>query len=416
VSDNEPTRGAGTDRRTFIKGLGVAVGSGVVLGPSVMGCADASIGTTVKAGMLVPDSTRVDGYFDQYTSGAYLGFSEHATTPAEAVIDVLDSRGAPRIEQVRSFISDHNLDILLLVANPNAVGDLVAPIERLGCPAIVLDVGFSAPDERVRTSNWIFSNTLGGWESNWLTGWRVARNAGPRGHVISSMYDASHDGILAFQAGFDAGGGRSVRLWIPDSPAMPYSTDDAIRQIAVDGGDFVFIQAGATETQDVASKLDARLGATAMSVTSSESCLFDGEATAMAGLEATTSWHPDAINVENEVFVRRFNAVTGRTPTPLAVLGFEAASWVGEATRQLKRGADRAALRQAIADVSFDGPRGAMVPTPTGRLSHRFQHVRLTTSGHEVLSRAELPRDVDARLASVLPEVRSGSTNAYLAV
>lgn len=416
---DERNQGVQTNRRSFIKGLGVAVGSSVVLGPASMGCSDASVSEEINAGMLAPDSTHVPGYFDQYTSGAYLGFSEHETTPAEVVIDVLDSRGAPRIDQVRSFVRDHELDVLLLVANASAIGPLITPLERLACPTILLDAGFSAPDPKVSASDWVFSNTLGGWESNWLAGFQLAQNVGPRGHLISSMYDASHDGILAFQAGFGEGGGRSMRLWIPDSPAMPYSVEDAVTQIADDGGDFVFIQAGAAETVDLNARLQAQLGSGSMAVASSASSMIDGpedhDLTTLAGLEATTSWHAGATSVENQTFVRRFQAVTGRTPSPLAVLGFEAASWVGEATRQVERRADRTGLREALAAASFTGPRGAMTAM-SGRLRHPFQRIRLAGAGHEALGRLAAPSDLDARMASMLPELRSGSTNAYLAI
>jgi branched-chain amino acid transport system substrate-binding protein len=122
----------------------------------------------------------------------------------------------------------------------------------------------------------------------------------------------------------------------------------------------------------------------------------DAQGPAAEGVITALHYVPTIDNAANAAFVEAFRAETGRLPSEYAVQGYDAARALIEAT---KSGAsDRAALANALRQVSFEGPRGALSIDPATNNLVQPIYVYETVSGESGLTQkvlATLPAEKD---------------------
>ena len=122
----------------------------------------------------------------------------------------------------------------------------------------------------------------------------------------------------------------------------------------------------------------------------------NAEGPAAEGVITALHYVPTIDTEANRVFAEAFTAATGRVPSEFAVQGYDAARALIEAT---KTGAsDRETLANALRQVSFDGPRGALSIDPATNNVVQPIYVYETVAGENGLTQkvlAQLPAEAD---------------------
>ena len=217
--------------------------------------------------------------------------------------------------------------------------------------------------------------------------------------TLAPDYAAGRQMIDAFAATFTAAGGEIVgQEFTPFQKTQDFGP--YLAQAKASGADAVYVFYAGGEAISLVKQYDsfglkADLPLYGSGFLTSQ-LYVDAQGPAAEGVVTALHYVPTIDNAANAAFVEAFLAETGRLPSEYAVQGYDAARALVEAT---KTGAsDRAALANALRQVSFEGPRGALSIDPATNNLVQPIYVYETVAGENGLTQkvlATLPAERD---------------------
>ena len=342
----------------FKKGLLVAAISGLALTPLAAHSKD------FKVGLLLPFSGVYAALGSHIENGFKLGLEHFGKDLAGHTVTVVreDTEAKPAVGLVKAkkMVLQEKVDALTGIVSSAVLGAVRDFAHGSKTPIIVANAGNDVMTGakcspyiiRVSFSNSQITRSMGSW---------LALQGVKKAYLMAPDYAAGHQMMEAFRSTFTGAGGTIVG---EAYPPLQGTKDYGSYLAAVKGSDaqalFVFFAGGAAITfvkQYAAFGLasDVPLYGAGF-LTSAAYVHVQGQAA--DGITASLHYVPGLDNAENNRFQADYKKAFGKTGSEFAVQGYDAAHMIVEAIKA--SGGDKEAFKQALAKVSFDGPRGPL--------------------------------------------------------
>lgn len=385
-------------RRDFLKLAGIA-GAGAAAGPLLAACGNAATtaptaaptaaataaataaptavptvaptlaptaGPPLKVGVLLPYSGNYAVLGESITAAMEMYFESVGNTAGGRAIELIkeDEGSTPddALPKARKLIEEDQVDLVAGIVSSGVAAALRDMFDETQNILIVANAGANALT-RAAKSKYIFRTSFSNWQPNWPLGTWAAANVGKKVAISVPDYGAGHDMEKAFINSFTAGGGEVVMTQYTPFPQMG---DPApfITELSNAGADLVYaFYSGAAAAAFVKAYGDFGLTGKLPFVCAGfavEEDVLPAQGDAALGAKSGLHW---ALNLDNEVnkkFTADYKARTTKNANVFAVQGYDTARVIVEAVNAVQGDtSDKDNLIDAIAGVTFDGPRGA---------------------------------------------------------
>jgi branched-chain amino acid transport system substrate-binding protein len=377
-------------KRAFLAACGLATG-----------LAMPATAEDIKVGLLLPYSGVYAALGQDIDTGFTLALEEFgAGTGATFEILREDTEVKPPVAlaKARKLILQDEVDVIAGIVSSGVLGAVRDVVHGAGVPLIVANAGNDeATGEacspyivRMSFSNGQVNRPMGNW---------MYEQGIRKVFTLAPDYAAGRQMIDAFAQTFTAAGGEIVgQEFTPFQKTQDFGP--YLAQAKASGADAVYVFYAGGEAISFVKQYDsfglkADLPLYGSGFLTSQ-LYVDAQGPAAEGVITALHYVPTIDNAANAAFVEAFRAETGRLPSEYAVQGYDAARALIEAT---KSGAsDRAALANALRQVSFEGPRGALSIDPATNNLVQPIYVYETVSGESGLTQkvlATLPAEKD---------------------
>jgi branched-chain amino acid transport system substrate-binding protein len=375
-------------RRSFLKIAGTA-GVAASAGPLLAACAPQAAGPAAtatplpsfKLGLLVPYSDIYAVLGESITEAMKMYFDSIGNTAGGRKIEIVaedeGTQPEPALEKARKLVEQDKVDMVAGIVSSgvaNALRDYFDESQRI---LIIANAGAN-PLTRDRKSKYIFRTSFSNWQPNWPLGSWAYANVGKRAFISVPDYAAGHDMESAFLNSFLAAGGQVVGK--PQYTPFPNMGDPEpfITEIQAANPDLVFaFYSGGAAVNFVKAYGDFGLTGKIPFVCAGfavEEDVLPAQGQAALGAKSGLHWALLLDNPENKAFTAAYKQRTSKDANTFAVQGYDTAHVIGDALNAVQgdtSNADR--LIEAIAGVSFNGPRGAFKFDP---VTHNIiQHI-----------------------------------------
>ncbi len=340
------------------KGLLVAAIFGTVLAPH------AAQAKEFKVGLLLPFSGVYAALGSHIENGFKLGLEHFGGDLGGHKISVVreDTEAKPAVGLVKAkkMVLQEKVDVIIGIVSSAVLGAVRDFAHGSKTPIVVANAGndnmtgakCSPYLIRVSFSNSQITRSMGSW---------LALQGVKKAYLMAPDYAAGHQMMEAFRSTFTAAGGTIVG---EAYPPLQGTKDYGSYLAGVKGSDaealFVFFAGGAAITfvkQYAAFGLAKEVPLYGAGfLTSAAYVHVQGQAA--DGIVASLHYVPGLDNTENNRFQSDYKKKFGKTGSEFAVQGYDAAHMIIEAIKA--SGGDKQAFNQALAKVSFDGPRGPL--------------------------------------------------------
>lgn len=355
----------------------------------------------IKVGLLLPYSGVYAALGNDIDAGFELGlkhFGADAAATFEIVREDTEVKPPVALAKAKKLILQDEVDVVAGIVSSGVLGAVRDMIDGAGVPLIVANAGndeatgadCSPYITRVSFSNGQVNRPMGTW---------MGEQGIKKVFTLAPDYAAGRQMIDAFSASFTAAGGEIVgQEFTPFQKTQDFGP--YLAQAKASGADAVYVfyaggEAIAFVKQYDSFGLKADLPLYGSGFLTSP-LYVNAEGPAAEGVITALHYVPTIDNAENKAFAEAFTAETGRVPSEFAVQGYDAARALIEA---FKTGAtDRAALANALRQVSFDGPRGKTAIDPATNNVVQPIYVYETVAGENGLTQkvlAQLPTEAD---------------------
>jgi branched-chain amino acid transport system substrate-binding protein len=348
-------------RRTFLSGA-TAAAAGTAVGPWVVRT-HAQAGP-VKVGVLLPYSGVYAVLGEHITEAMELVFGRENWTVAGRKIELVkeDSEAKPPVgvRKAQKLIESDRVDIL---TGPVHSGVLAGIRDIVHTSKTILIVSNAGADQisRERCSAWIFRTSFSNWQPCQPMGGWVARNVAKEVFQIAPNYQAGKDMMAAFRETFVPAGGKVVGEDYPkfgETDYAPYLTK--IRQ---SGAKAVFAFFSGSDAVNFVKQYDQFGLKQTVKLTGAgfltEPDVLPAQGKAALGVLTGHFYTPLLDNPVNQRFVKEFKEKYKATPDGFACQGYDTAEVIVRALKAVNGNTqDKTKLREAIARVEFDSPRG----------------------------------------------------------
>ena len=355
----------------------------------------------IKVGLLLPYSGVYAALGQDIDTGFTLALEEFGAE-TDATFEILreDTEVKPPVAlaKARKLILQDDVDVIAGIVSSGVLGAVRDVVHGAGVPLIVANAGNDeATGEacspyivRMSFSNGQVNRPMGAW---------MYEQGIRKVFTLAPDYAAGRQMIDAFAATFTAAGGEIVgQEFTPFQKTQDFGP--YLAQAKASGADAVYVFYAGGEAISFVKQYDsfglkADLPLYGSGFLTSQ-LYVDAQGPAAEGVVTALHYVPTIDNAANAAFVEAFLAETGRLPSEYAVQGYDAARALVEAT---KTGAsDRAALANALRQVSFEGPRGALSIDPATNNLVQPIYVYETVAGENGLTQkvlATLPAERD---------------------
>ena len=242
---------------------------------------------------------------------------------------------------VKELVEAEKVDVLVGSVSPFASVQVASAIENSPVTFINAEVGANLVfPYHVRPN--VFHHTLHYWQANWAAGEWAASQLGKRGAILATFYEAGFDALAAFQIAFENAGGEVLRTVITHSPTETWLAQETMSRLAGAKPDFVFLMGSGEEAIELLAAYK-------------QSPLNERVPMIGAGFALAQGTRTPSINT----FATDFTTATRETPDALALLGYETALLIQNASQVIAQ--TGVSLSQALANVSFTSPRGRIL-------------------------------------------------------
>lgn len=360
-------------RRSFLAQLGVmgsALAGVSAFGRSAPGplASFSPIHMEGRVGLLMPSATLCRGQDEHLFSGFQLALEQARQQGGDIRVELLRATSALSPSAYRksaeSLLQKGHADLVIALAQPGVVATVAPAFEDASRCLVVVDGGANI----VRTGDlgrYVFYNTLGHWESCWALGQWAAKNFRGPGFLVSSGFEAGHDGLRAFRGGVDSVGGPEAQLFFPRMPLAEAPSGRSMELLVAeigsaspafvvaflngrDGAEFLktYALAGLTERIPL-------LGSSFLA----EEAVAQGYGRSAAGLYSASTWSSGLATAENRAFLAAYQHRYGREANAFALLGFDTAQMLmGASTAS---GGQARIPREYLEAATWKSPRGA---------------------------------------------------------
>jgi len=355
----------------------------------------------IKVGLLLPFSGVYAALGNDIEAGFTTALEQFGSeTPATFEIVREDTEVKPPVAlaKAKKLILQDKVDVISGIVSSGVLGAVRDMVHGAGVPLIVANAGndeatgeaCSPYITRMSFSNGQVNRPMGKWMHD--QGIRKV-------YTLAPDYAAGRQMIDGFVQTFTAAGGEIVgQEFTPFQKTQDFGPYMA--QAKSSGAEAVFVFYAGGEAISFVKQYDsfglkAELPLYGSGFLTS-SLYVNAEGPAAEGVITALHYVPTLDNPANAQFVEAFKAKTGRVPSEFAVHGYDAGRALIEA---VKAGAtDRESLANALRQVSFDGPRGALSIDPATNNIVQPIYVYETIAGTDGLTQkvlAQLPAEAD---------------------
>lgn len=377
-------------KRAFLAALGLATGFAMP-----------ATAQDIKVGLLLPFSGVYAALGNDIEAGFTTALEQFGSeTPATFEIVREDTEVKPPVAlaKAKKLILQDKVDVISGIVSSGVLGAVRDMVHGAGVPLIVANAGndeatgeaCSPYITRMSFSNGQVNRPMGQWMYD--QGIRKV-------YTLAPDYAAGRQMIDGFVQTFTAAGGEIVgQEFTPFQKTQDFGPYMA--QAKSSGAEAVFVFYAGGEAISFVKQYDsfglkAELPLYGSGFLTS-SLYVNAEGPAAEGVITALHYVPTLDNPANAQFVEAFKAKTGRVPSEFAVHGYDAGRALIEA---VKAGAtDRESLANALRQVSFDGPRGALSIDPATNNIVQPIYVYETIAGTDGLTQkvlAQLPAEAD---------------------
>lgn len=355
----------------------------------------------IKVGLLLPFSGVYAALGNDIEAGFTTALEQFGSeTPATFEIIREDTEVKPPVAlaKAKKLILQDKVDVISGIVSSGVLGAVRDMVHGAGVPLIVANAGndeatgeaCSPYITRMSFSNGQVNRPMGQWMYD--QGIRKV-------YTLAPDYAAGRQMIDGFVQTFTAAGGEIVgQDFTPFQKTQDFGPYMA--QAKSSGAEAVFVFYAGGEAISFVKQYDsfglkAELPLYGSGFLTS-SLYVNAQGPAAEGVITALHYVPTLDNPANVQFVEAFKAKTGRVPSEFAVHGYDAGRALIEA---VKAGAtDRESLANALRQVSFDGPRGALSIDPATNNIVQPIYVYETVAGADGLTQkvlAALPAEAD---------------------
>ncbi|CAN5756880.1 ABC transporter substrate-binding protein [soil metagenome] len=320
----------------------------------------------IDVGMILPYVGVYASLGTEIDQGFMLALEEAGMTDRFNIIRE-DTEAAPPVgvAKTRKLVLEDEVDVLVGIVSSGVLAAVRDFVDQSQVPLIVSNAGndeatgaaCSPYITRVSFSNAQVARPMGQWMYD--EGVRTV-------YTMAPDYAAGHQFVGAFAEAFEAAGGEIVgEAFTPFGQTQDFGPYLTTAQSAEPDAVFVFY-AGSEAINYVRQYDSFGINDTVPLYGTgflTSQLYLDAEGPAAAGVITSLHYMPALDTPENEAFVAAFQDVSGgRLPSEYAVQGYDTGRSLVEA---VKAGAtDREAIREALRDVSYTGPRGPLEIDP----------------------------------------------------
>ncbi|KJS45726.1 MAG: ABC transporter [Roseovarius sp. BRH_c41] len=377
-------------KRAFLAALGLATGFAMP-----------ATAQDIKVGLLLPFSGVYAALGNDIEAGFTTALEQFGSeTPATFEIVREDTEVKPPVAlaKAKKLILQDKVDVISGIVSSGVLGAVRDMVHGAGVPLIVANAGndeatgeaCSPYITRMSFSNGQVNRPMGKWMHD--QGIRKV-------YTLAPDYAAGRQMIDGFVQTFTAAGGEIVgQEFTPFQKTQDFGPYMA--QAKSSGAEAVFVFYAGGEAISFVKQYDSFGLKADLPLYGSgfltSSLYVNAEGPAAEGVITALHYVPTLDNPANAQFVEAFKAKTGRVPSEFAVHGYDAGRALIEA---VKAGAtDRESLANALRQVSFDGPRGALSIDPATNNIVQPIYVYETIAGTDGLTQkvlAQLPAEAD---------------------
>ena len=359
----------------------------------------------IKIGLLLPYSGVYAVLGESITQGMELVFGRENWTVAGRKIELIkeDDEAKPPVgvRKAQKLIDSDRVDIL---TGPVHSGVLAGIRDIVHSSKTILIVSNAGADQisRERCSAWIFRTSFSNWQPCQPMGGWVAKNLAKEVFQIAPNYQAGKDMMAAFRETFVPAGGKVVGEDYPkfgETDYAPYLTK--IRQ---SGAKAVFAFFSGSDAVNFVKQYDQYGLKGSIKLTGAgfltEPDVLPAQGKSALGVITGHFYTPQLDNPVNQRFVKEFREkFGGKTPDGFACQGYDTAEVIARALKAVGGNTqDKNKLREAIAKVEFDSPRGRFRFDPkTQNVIQPFIYVREVREVAGGLDNVPIDRIADVR-------------------
>tara|TARA_R100000935_G_scaffold54244_1_gene82854 strand:+ start:6678 stop:7850 length:1173 start_codon:yes stop_codon:yes gene_type:complete len=328
----------------------------------IAGLATTASAEEIKVGLLLPYSGVYAALGNDIEAGFRLGLETYGSETQDTFAVVTeDTEVKPPVglAKAKKLVLQDQADVLVGVVSSGVLGAIRDFIDGAKVPLIVANAGndeATGADCSAYITRLSFSNA----QVNRPMGQYLFDQGVTKVYTMAPDYAAGHQQIDAFTAAFEAAGGKIVgQDFTPFQQTQDFGPYMANAQASGAEAVYVFYAGGEAITfvkQYDSFGLKAELPLYGSGFLTS-SLYVNAEGPAAEGIVASSYYVPTIDNEANAAFVTAYQAANDRLPSEFAVAGYDAAHALVQASAGGAN--DRAALAEALRNVSFDGPRGA---------------------------------------------------------
>lgn len=365
----------------------------------------------IKVGLLLPFSGVYAALGNDIETGFNIAmeqFGSETDATFEIVREDTEVKPPVALAKARKLILQDEVDVIAGIVSSGVLGAVRDMVHGAGVPLIVANAGndeatgsaCSPYITRMSFSNGQVNRPMGRWMHD---------QGIQKVYTLAPDYAAGRQMVDAFAETFTASGGE-----ITGQDFTPFqNTQDFgpyLAQAQASGADALYVFYAGGEAISFVKQYDSFGLSEQMPLYGAgfltSQLYVDAEGEAAEGVITALHYVPTIETASNLAFVEAFKAATGRIPSEYAVQGFDAGRALIEAT---KSGAsDRETLANALRQVSFEGPRGALSIDPATNNVVQPIYVYETVMGENALTQrilAELPAEADPLNGCEMPPV-----------
>ena len=327
----------------------------------VAGMATTAAAEEIKVGIALPYSGVYASLGNDIEAGFRLGietFGAETQDTFSIVTEDTEAKPPVGLAKVRKLVLQDEADVIVGIVSSGVLGAIRDFVDGAEVPLIVANAGndeATGEDCSAYITRLSFSNS----QVNRPMGQYLYDQGVRKVFTLAPDYAAGQQQIGAFTAAFEAAGGEIVgQEFTPFQQTQdfgPYLTNarasgaDAVYVFYAGGEAISFVK----QYDSFGLKADLPLYGSGF-LTSP--LYVNAEGPAAEGVVTSGFYVPTIDNAENASFVAAFQAANDRLPSEYAVAGYDAAHALVQASAGGAN--DRAALADALRNVSFAGPRG----------------------------------------------------------
>ena len=327
----------------------------------VAGMATTAAAEEIKVGIALPYSGVYASLGNDIEAGFRLGIETFGTETQDTfsiVTEDTEAKPPVGLAKVRKLVLQDEADLIVGIVSSGVLGAIRDFVDGAEVPLIVANAGndeATGEDCSAYITRLSFSNS----QVNRPMGQYLYDQGVRKVFTLAPDYAAGQQQIGAFTAAFEAAGGEIVgQEFTPFQQTQdfgPYLTNarasgaDAVYVFYAGGEAISFVK----QYDSFGLKADLPLYGSGF-LTSP--LYVNAEGPAAEGVITSGFYVPTIDNPENASFVAAFQAANDRLPSEYAVAGYDAAHALVQASAGGAN--DRAALADALRNVSFAGPRG----------------------------------------------------------